>query len=235
MKNTSRLLLAACVAAMVMASGVASAAAPGPDQTPQAGRTADAFRGQVFWEADRSALLALLNSDAATLQAEIAAGKTLAQIAADHGVSPQAVVNLLTVQMANRIDDGVATGWLPEERAAELKADLTLRAERMANAVPGGPRLDLSPLTALLGIDEQTLRDEFRGGRSLLAIAAEHGVDKQGVIDLCTGLVSERLDAEVEAGNLTMVKAAALKARMAVNAERFLDTNPLQAAAGGRR
>ncbi len=236
MKNITRLLLAACTVAMIAAAGVASAAEPGPEQaaaTVAAGRPDGASRGQLFWESDRSALLALLNSDAATLQAGIDAGKTLAQIAADHGVSAQAVVNLLAVQMADRIDDGVATGWLPADKAAELKADLALRAERMVNAAPGGPRIDLSPLVALLGIDEQTLKDEFRSGKSLLAVAAAHGVDRQAVIDLCTRLVSERLDAEVEAGRLTMVKAAVMKARMAVNAERLLDINPLQGVPGG--
>jgi hypothetical protein len=124
----------------------------------------------------------------------------------------------LAVEEPNEADDGE-----PGERVRSvlqaLVDDGTLTAEQLdavvaalVEARPAGPVLghrhgpgqlgrgerghvlgDREELAALLGIDVDTLASELRAGKSLAALAVEHGVDVQTVIDLLVADAEERM------------------------------------------
>lgn len=55
------------------------------------------------------------------LKAELKEGKTIAQVATDHGVDPQTVVTAIDNDVNNRVDQAVANGKLTQERGDKIK------------------------------------------------------------------------------------------------------------------
>ena len=78
-------------------------------------------------------LLALLKIDAQTFEQEQNSGKTLAEIAATHNVSREAVVDLIVKNMSQQIDKGVAEQRITEEKATELKANSDAKAQEIVD------------------------------------------------------------------------------------------------------
>src|SRR3954452_14298961 len=59
-----------------------------------------------------------------TLRQELRSGKTIAQIATDHNVSPQTVIDALVAAVDKRIDAAVAAGKVAPKRAERIEARL---------------------------------------------------------------------------------------------------------------
>jgi hypothetical protein len=70
-------------------------------------------------------------------------------------------------------------------------------------------------LLTLLGIDDATLKQDFKAGQSLADIATAKTVDEQKVIDLLVSQESQRIDQAVTAGKLTQAQADQKKAKLA--------------------
>ena len=73
---------------------------------------------------DLDGLAALFGIDVDELRDELDGGRALADIAAEHGVDVEAVIDVLVAAAEARLDDAVADGWLTEEQAAERAARL---------------------------------------------------------------------------------------------------------------
>ncbi len=71
--------------------------------------------------------------DSKTLVTELRSGSSIAQVARNHGVEPQKVVDALVAKGNERIDKAVADGKLDADRAAQLKAKLPGMAEKAVN------------------------------------------------------------------------------------------------------
>lgn len=69
------------------------------------------------------------------LAEELKGGKTIAQVATEHGVSTQLVIDNAVAAANARIDQAVANGKIKPETAAELK---TRAAEKIADVVNNG-------------------------------------------------------------------------------------------------
>jgi hypothetical protein len=69
-------------------------------------------------------------------------------------------------------------------------------------------------LLTLLKIDSDTLKQEFKAGKSLADIAAEKKVPEQQVIDLMVKESTQRIDQSVKSGKLTQEKADQMKAKL---------------------
>lgn len=69
-------------------------------------------------------------------------------------------------------------------------------------------------LLTLLKIDSDTLKQEFKAGKSLADIAAEKKVPEQQVIDLMVKDSTQRIDQSVKSGKLTQDKADQMKAKL---------------------
>lgn len=66
----------------------------------------------------------------------------------------------------------------------------------------------LGTVAEAIGITAEELRAELREGSTIAEVAEANGVDAQDVIDAIVANKSERLDAKVEAGDITAEEAA---------------------------
>jgi len=87
---------------------------------------------------DKAAAVIGISTD--ELTTELKAGKTVADVAAEHGVDVQKVIDALVADATARIDQAVADGKLDSARADEMKAHLTERVTAMVNGEGPGPR-----------------------------------------------------------------------------------------------
>ena len=82
------------------------------------------FHGKANAAWENQELLALLKTDAAQLQADLKAGKSLVEIAQAQGVTEDALLELLTKQQETRLAEAVKSGKLTQEKADQMKAKL---------------------------------------------------------------------------------------------------------------
>lgn len=102
-------------------------------------------------------LLALLQVDENTLRTEREAGKTLVVIANEHGVSEQALKELMIAERTQRMDEDVKENRISAYQAQEMKADLEEHIAREINdpgPLPGKHRPG-SPLPEPAPVNEQ--------------------------------------------------------------------------------
>ncbi|MCO5319107.1 MAG: hypothetical protein M9942_11790 [Microthrixaceae bacterium] len=84
--------------------------------------------------------------DREDLAAALRDGSTLAEVAQDNGVEPQAVIDAMVAEANERIDQALEDGRITEERAAEAREGLAERITELVNSGrpvagegPGGP------------------------------------------------------------------------------------------------
>ncbi len=124
-----RLAIPLAVAALAILALAATVSAAGP-------RTQ--ARDQVQAQTTLTTILGLSQGEIVAMRQE---GLTLAQIAERKNVDPQRLTDALVAQWTARIDARVANGALTAAQAAELKAQLAVRAKAMVNqATVGGMR-----------------------------------------------------------------------------------------------
>lgn len=83
---------------------------------------------------------AAIGIDAAALETELRAGRSIGEVATARGVDPQKVIDAVVAAMAANIDEAVAAGKIPAERAAALKEKLGERAQQLVTKGPRGPK-----------------------------------------------------------------------------------------------
>jgi ribosomal protein S13 len=71
------------------------------------------------------------------LQQELQGGKTLAQVAADHGVGRDQLIQALVAEHNKQLDEAVASGRMPREVADRLRADSRTMIESLIDGKPG--------------------------------------------------------------------------------------------------
>jgi ribosomal protein S20 len=141
----------AATAAVLASSGVALAgAATGSDTktapeahaaaaTPSSPKPAVARRFRVHRRIRRllrgagGGVTKTIGIDRKTLREELRSGKTVAQIATDHNVSPQTVIDALVAAADKKIDAAVQAGKLDPERAARIEQRLPARITKLVN------------------------------------------------------------------------------------------------------
>ena len=156
------------------------------------------------------------------LRAALAEGKSLADVAADQGVSVDDLRSALLSAAEERIDDAVADGHLDEERAADIKAELADRIDEHLNRVHDGSMGDrhgkgrgfgrgfrgagaqagAEALADFLGVTTDDLRTAHQDGQTLAEIAEAQGVSEDDLVAFLMAQLEERLDTAVENGRL---------------------------------
>lgn len=71
------------------------------------------------------------------LKTELRAGKSIADIARERGIDPQTVIDALAGSVDTKIDQAVADGKIPADRAADAKAKARERITEMVNNTGG--------------------------------------------------------------------------------------------------
>lgn len=166
--------------------------------------------------------------DLETLKAGLEGGQTLAEIAVANGSTAQAVIDYITGQMNERIDQAVADGEMTQEVADELRAELAADVADKVNegfdrhdgdGIRGGwlkQRLDeaADELMTLLGVTEDQIETDLMAGRTLAEIATANGVEPQAVIDLLTTEAESMIDEALAEGEIDQAEADELRTEL---------------------
>lgn len=227
MNKNKKWLLAISMATMITANGIAMAAVTAEQAAPTSQRPAIAAKGlmdKAGMKEEFNALLKLLKIDATTFKDEMKAGKSLVTIAGEHGVSEQTLKDFMIGEMTKRLDAAVKAGKLDADKVDKMKANMEQRVSDMINGkgpmhdgkgfMRGEHKFDNSKLLTLLNIDADTFKAEMKAGKTLVAIAGEHGVSEQALKDFMKSEMTERLAAAVKAGKLNADKADKMKVNM---------------------
>jgi hypothetical protein len=83
----------------------------------------------------------------------------------------------------------------------------------------------MKPLLAYLQIDNQTLEQELKNGKTLAQVAVAHGKTVDGVTAAILGPVQAQLDAQVTAGKLTAADHDALLAQAQASVAKLVAGN----------
>ncbi|MEG6586750.1 hypothetical protein [Dendrosporobacter sp. 1207_IL3150] len=196
------------------------------------------MHGKMLFE--NTKLLELLKVDAQTLKSEMKAGKTLVTIAKEHGVSEKKLKDFMVKQMKQHIEEGVKAGRISDEQAKKMKTDMDKKVSDMINGkgmmnpghrpMHGKMMMENPKLLELLNIDADTLKSEMKAGKTLAAIAKEHGVSEQNLKAFMVKQMSERLDEGLKSGKITAERAEKAKANLEQNVEKMINSKGFERA-----
>ena len=141
------------------------------------------------------------------LRDELAAGKSLSDVAEEQGVERSTLVDALVTAGKEKLDEIEAK--LPDLIDAALDAKLPdgdgfSGRGRSPGAAMG---FDLDAAAEVLGLTLDDLRTALRDGTSLADLAEQKGIDQQKVIDALVAGVKSHLDQAVADGKLTQAEA----------------------------
>lgn len=226
MIKSKKWFVAASVAAIFAVSGAVMAATSDTQNPQDSKRLGVTQKGDFVhnsemkknFKADRQALLDLLKVDSNTFRTELKDGKTMVTIAKEHGVSEKKLKGFIIDQRTKRIDEGVKAGRITAERAEKMKSNLEQRVSDMINGKApmhkGLGMLGNKELLTLLKVDAETLKNELKAGKTLVAIGNDHGVSEQQLKDFMINSMTQRIDKGVESGRISTEKAEQMKAKM---------------------
>jgi ribosomal protein L10 len=160
----------------------------------------------------------------AELQADLRAGKTLAQVAdATPGTSADGLVQALVAAAKTKLDALVAAGKLTQAQETTLLGKLQARIEAAVSKAHPAVRAAASKLFAAgvnaaagyLGVTPGQLRAELKSGRTLAQIAnATPGKSADGLVQALVAAAKARLDAAVAAGKITAAQESQALSRL---------------------
>jgi len=117
------------------------------------------------------------------------------------------------------VDDGTITAAQRDAVVKALDEAGPAVGDHRGPGGPGGPGFGFGPKVALdavadaIGIDEATLRSELQGS-TIAAVAANHGVEVQTVIDTLVADATTRIDRAVTDGKLSQEQADTIKSKL---------------------
>ncbi|MFP4976586.1 hypothetical protein ACE6ED_14365 [Paenibacillus sp. CN-4] len=193
---------------------------------------------------DQAALASLFKMTEPELRTAQKAGKTLATIAGEQGVTVQSVIDVIAKQLTANLDTKLADGKLTQAQYDTAKAEVTTRATELANRAltgksgmggHGGAKIDEAAIAALLGMTETEFDAAEDAGKSIASMATEKGVDQQKVIDLVTKQLTTALDERLTDGKITQTEYDAQKAKLASKAQEIVNNTHTGKGKGGHR
>ncbi|QYR23217.1 hypothetical protein KZ483_10010 [Paenibacillus sp. sptzw28] len=163
-------------------------------------------------------VLDLLKLDQAALKEKLAAGKTLAAVADEQGVTRDQLKQALTKAF--------------DAKQAAEKTQFTTNLDSMIDSnkldkagFKGGfgAVSNLADVAKLFSMTETELNNSLAGGKTLAAIATEKGVDTQKVIDLVKTGIDAQIKQAVTDGKLTQAQADTKIANSATMAQNIVN------------
>lgn len=166
----------------------------------------------------------------------------VAKLAGKLGVSPDQLQSAIQQTESELIDEGVASGRITAERAAEMKQRIA-EGKGMGfghRGGPGhgrgGPKLGgMQDIAGIIGIDGATLRTEMESGKTLAQIAEAHGKSRADVKAALLKSGAERLDKLVAEGKITAEQKQSMLDQLSTRIDTMLDASgPLKQHKPGR-
>jgi len=159
-------------------------------------------------------LLDLLKLDEPTLRKKLAEGKSLAEIAEEQGLSRDALKQALTDSFNKML----------EEQKAKFAENLDKLVDSTPPAAGFAFRFNLNEAAKLLGLSDADLKEAFAAGKSLADLAQEKGVDVQTLIDTLAKPSLDKIEQQLNAGNITQEQAEKLKAKIVEQMTRLVNS-----------
>jgi lambda repressor-like predicted transcriptional regulator len=174
---------------------------------------------------------AYLGVTTASLRSELRSGKSLAQVAAAKGKSPDGLKAALVAAIKTKLDAARAAGKLNAAQAARLLARAPQLVERLVNATPRAraPRMRgahvglLRAAATYLGLTNPQLVAELRAGKSLAQVATAKGKSVDGLKQALLAALKTKVEAAVAAGRLPAARAQRLLERAPAHIERLVN------------
>jgi hypothetical protein len=221
MKLRSRTTIAVAASALAVAAGTGGAlAAAGSGGSSQDGPGVGVVVGPGGGPAAIADYLGLTESE---LQAQLEAGKSLAQIASAQGKSVSGLEDVIVSDAKTHLDEAVASGKLTAAQEETMLAELKSHVDEIVNATggPGGPGLRVAVGPAFgdaaatyLGLTPSELRAQIEGGKTLAQVAAAQGKSVAGLEAAILAGARQELDRAVAAGKLTAAQEQEMLSRL---------------------
>ena len=225
-----KLVAAVAVAGLVVAGGASVAVAAGPGQ---------GGRGHGAIRAAGQAAASTIGVSPEELRNQIKSGKTVAQVATDHGVDPNTVVNAIVTDLSQKIDQRAAAGTIDANRAAQAKQKLPNAASKFVNETK--PRRGYKVLhdaaqaaAKEIGVSTSDLRDARKDGKSIAQVAQDHGKSEGDVVNAIVKAATADVDQAVKDGKLDSQKADQIKTNLPDRAKTLVERQPRQGSASTR-
>jgi transposase-like protein len=174
-----------------------------------------------------------LHVDRTALVQELRSGKTIADVARDHHVDPQTVIDAIVKAGTDKITALVTAGKLDPAKAKKLEDRLPQLATKLVNAkLPQGrhpalrravTRGALDVAADTLHIDRTALVQELRSGKSIADVARDHHVDPQTVIDAIVNAAKQKLSGLESSGKINGARLQQLEQRLPTAVEKLVN------------
>jgi transposase-like protein len=247
MKTEIKRALAVVTTAGLLVTGTATAAYAAdsgsnpPAKTEQGARHRRA--GALVGDAAKA-----IGVDRAELVKGVRDGKSVADIAKDHGVEAKTVEDAFVAAGTKRVDAAVSNGRIDAARAAAIKDKLPQRAEKLVEPPLKGKlhravarvklrrharRAGFRIAAETIGVSAKDLATAVKGGTSIAAVAQQHQVEPQAVVDAVVNAAGKKLDEAVTKGKLDAERAAKIKDRLTERVANAVNRTPKDRTATG--
>jgi hypothetical protein len=251
MKSRTKQLVAAVTVAGLVVTGTAGAAYAADGGSGAPARTEQGARRHHRGAAIVGVAATAIGIDRAALVQGVRDGKSLADIAKDNGVDAKTVEDALVAAGTKRVDTAVANGRIDADRAATIKDKLPARAEKLVETPLKGKltgkheraarakhrrharRAGFKIAAETIGVSAKDLLAAVKGGSSIAAVAQQHDVTPQAVVDAVVKAAGDRLDQAVANGKLDADRAAKIKDRLTERVTTAVNRTPKDRTAAG--
>ncbi len=179
---------------------------------------------------------AFLGISVTALEADLKAGKTLAQEAVAKGKTADALVTAIVASEKTVLDAEDAAGWITDSQETSLLSTLT---DQITDLVNNGPPVvpaakatgPLQTAATYLGVSVSDLQADLQAGKTLASVATAQGKTADGLIAALVASAKTSLDAQVTAGTITQAQEGTILAKVTTQLTNFVnDTRSSDAA-----
>ena len=160
-------------------------------------------------------------------------GESLAQIAADEGVSDAELTATIEGAIADLLDQGVAAGRLTATQHDALAKIVAVRVDELIERTTANfhearpqPPVVVGAVADLLGLEPRKLVERVRGGESLAEVAEAEGVAEAEVVAVIERAALAKLAEVAATADLSEAEEAALEELVAVHVEHVTEMEP---------
>ncbi|MCL6576956.1 hypothetical protein [Kyrpidia sp.] len=139
------------------------------------------------------------------LAQNLRSGQSIAQVAQSKGVSEQQVIDAVVQKISASIDQKVQSGKLSQDKAAQMKANLSARVKNIVEHAGSleekghsFARGGIADAASILGMTPQDLLAQLKTGKSIADVAQSKGTSEAQLIDALMNKEKDALTKFVE-------------------------------------
>lgn len=176
-----------------------------------------------------------LEMDSQTLKQELKSGKTLREVASARGIDQSSLLKKLESQINERLDQSVKEGKLTLEKGELIKTRLPDKLSKLLNKKwdqkyndhHKGSKKELfkgvrEQIQSTLDLTPDTLRAEFKSGKSLAQIAQEKGINPNELASQIQETVEENLEQLVKENKVSAEEEQEIRQKLPERIEKMM-------------